>query len=156
MLKLDKKRNIWCGPDVKTEKDIVELKGHGIKYVLSLQMGWIDFFFNKRRNEEAVMCINHGIVPIHIMMSNLWAPTQIELATALKILKKYDGVYFHCRRGKDRTGAVRALYRVAIQGWQIEDAIKEMNELGHAKKFFFWWHVDKIIASVVDRYQKGL
>ena len=39
-------------------------------------------------------------------------------------------VFVHCRRGRDRTGVMVALYRVARCGWTAEEAIEEMNDLG--------------------------
>jgi len=44
-------------------------------------------------------------------------------------------VFFHCRRGADRTGAFTALYRIARQGWEIERAYKEAREIG-----LRWWY----------------
>ena len=32
----------------------------------------------------------------------------------------------HCQHGADRTGAMSALYRIAVQGWSKEEAIREM------------------------------
>ena len=39
-------------------------------------------------------------------------------------------VLVHCQHGADRTGIICALYRIIIQGWTKEDAIKEMNQGG--------------------------
>ena len=36
----------------------------------------------------------------------------------------------HCQHGADRTGALIALYRVVVQGWSKEEAVREMNEGG--------------------------
>ena len=40
-------------------------------------------------------------------------------------------VLVHCLHGADRTGTMCALYRIAIQGWSKEDALKEMTEGGY-------------------------
>lgn len=39
-------------------------------------------------------------------------------------------VLVHCQHGSDRTGAMCALYRIAVQGWTREEAIREMSEGG--------------------------
>ncbi len=39
-------------------------------------------------------------------------------------------VLVHCQHGSDRTGAMCALYRVTVQGWSKEEAIREMSEGG--------------------------
>ena len=36
----------------------------------------------------------------------------------------------HCQHGADRTGLMSALYRVAVQGWTKEEALREMTEGG--------------------------
>jgi tyrosine-protein phosphatase SIW14 len=39
-------------------------------------------------------------------------------------------VFVHCSHGADRTGAMTAIYRTAIQGWSMDEAIAEMTEGG--------------------------
>jgi protein tyrosine phosphatase (PTP) superfamily phosphohydrolase (DUF442 family) len=39
-------------------------------------------------------------------------------------------VFVHCQHGADRTGTMNAIYRMVIQGWTKEQAIKEMTEGG--------------------------
>jgi protein tyrosine phosphatase (PTP) superfamily phosphohydrolase (DUF442 family) len=39
-------------------------------------------------------------------------------------------VFVHCEYGADRTGTMTAIYRVAVQEWTKEDAIREMTEGG--------------------------
>jgi protein tyrosine phosphatase len=39
-------------------------------------------------------------------------------------------VLVHCQRGADRTGLAVAVYRVAMQDWTKEEAIREMTEGG--------------------------
>jgi protein tyrosine/serine phosphatase len=38
--------------------------------------------------------------------------------------------FVHCRRGADRTGLMVAAYRIAVQGWDKEQAIAEMTQGG--------------------------
>jgi protein tyrosine/serine phosphatase len=39
-------------------------------------------------------------------------------------------VFVHCQHGADRTGLVCAAYRIAVEGWPKERAIREMTEGG--------------------------
>jgi len=39
-------------------------------------------------------------------------------------------VLVHCQHGSDRTGVLCALYRIAVQGWTKDEAIREMTEGG--------------------------
>ena len=40
-------------------------------------------------------------------------------------------VLVHCHHGSDRTGVVLAAYRMVVQGWSKNDAIREMREGGY-------------------------
>lgn len=40
-------------------------------------------------------------------------------------------VFVHCQHGADRTGMMTAVYRIVVQGWSKEDAIREMTEGGY-------------------------
>jgi tyrosine-protein phosphatase SIW14 len=39
-------------------------------------------------------------------------------------------IFVHCRLGDDRTGMAIASYRMAVQGWSADDALKEMELFG--------------------------
>ena len=39
-------------------------------------------------------------------------------------------VFVHCKHGADRTGTMVAIYRIVVEGWSKEDAIKEMRQGG--------------------------
>ena len=40
-------------------------------------------------------------------------------------------VFVHCVHGADRTGLMAAVYRVAVQGWSKDEAIREMTPGGY-------------------------
>ncbi|MBP7864942.1 MAG: tyrosine-protein phosphatase [Acidobacteria bacterium] len=40
-------------------------------------------------------------------------------------------LFVHCAHGADRTGTLCAVYRVVVQGWSREDAIREMTAGGY-------------------------
>lgn len=67
----------------------------------------------------------------HISMK-AWHPERKEAVRFLKIAinPKFIPVLVHCHHGSDRTGIVCAVYRIAVQGWSKEEAIREMREGG--------------------------
>jgi protein tyrosine phosphatase (PTP) superfamily phosphohydrolase (DUF442 family) len=67
----------------------------------------------------------------HIYMK-AWHPERKEAVRFLQIVTnpKRTPVLVHCLHGSDRTGTMCALYRIAVQGWSKEDAIREMTNGG--------------------------
>lgn len=58
--------------------------------------------------------------------------TYTQLVEALKlVLAAPKPVAVHCWHGSDRTGAVIAAYRVAVEGWTAADALDEMVNGGY-------------------------
>jgi len=63
---------------------------------------------------------------------NTWHPEEEDVVRFLKLITNTNAGPFlvHCQHGADRTGTMVAIYRIAVQGWKKEDAIKEMTEGG--------------------------
>jgi protein tyrosine/serine phosphatase len=57
-------------------------------------------------------------------------------------------VFVHCRYGSDRTGTMIAIYRIAVQNWDREEAIREMVEGGYG--FYPMWENLKIYLRRLD------
>lgn len=59
-----------------------------------------------------------------------WRPEQKEIIRFLRIVTnpKRTPVLVHCQHGADRTGTMTAVYRIAVQGWSKEEAIREMRD----------------------------
>jgi protein tyrosine phosphatase (PTP) superfamily phosphohydrolase (DUF442 family) len=65
-------------------------------------------------------------------------------------------VVIHCQHGADRTGAFVALYRVAVQGWTPEAAIREMEEGGYHHSFL-WRNLDRyVLRADIDSLRRKL
>ncbi len=92
--------------------------------------------------QEELEARNHGIHLIELMMQpedwphnwNLWvAPSPDKLKAAEQVIADKDNwpVFVHCSHGKDRTGLVVALYRVAHNNYCKDKAYKEMKLYQH-------------------------
>jgi protein tyrosine/serine phosphatase len=57
-------------------------------------------------------------------------PTNDELVTFFKLLRDNPDkkIFIHCEYGKDRTGVMAALYRIAVEHWSADQSISEMRE----------------------------
>lgn len=75
-----------------------------------------------------------GLAYEHIYMK-AWHPEEKEVVRFLQIVSdpQRTPVLVHCEHGADRTGTMSALYRVIVQGWKSEEAIREMvdGEFGY-------------------------
>jgi len=60
-------------------------------------------------------------------------PKDEVFARFLKLMKENPDkkIFVHCRLGDDRTGMMIAAYRMGLQGWSAEQALKEMNYFGY-------------------------
>ena len=95
-----------------------ELEQKGIKEVLNLR-----YFHNDKDELEGTTLIGHRIP---MVAHNVTYP---QLVKALKTIQQAKGpVLVHCLHGSDRTGVIVAAYRIAIQNWSKEEAIKEMKQ----------------------------
>ncbi len=59
---------------------------------------------------------------------NTWHAEDEDVVRFLKIITDTNAgpILVHCKHGADRTGTMIAVYRMAVQGWTKEEAIKEM------------------------------
>lgn len=122
---------VFCGPRPTTDQ-MHALSQQGIRSMLSLERGWFEFFHGQT-NAEFIDAMNAGIIPLHIALGDLAPPTFDELAAAHVMViyaQEWGNVYFHCMRGKDRTGMLRAIIRVLDQDFDIDHAIRECHGLG--------------------------
>ena len=69
----------------------------------------------------------------------LGGPREKDVVKFLRIVltPRYQPVLVHCERGSDRTGTMIAVYRIVVQGWEPEEAIREMTRGGYS--FFLGW-----------------
>lgn len=58
-------------------------------------------------------------------------------------------IFFHCRRGADRTGAMAAFYRMAVQGWNGKRAYSEARDIGMR-----WWFLS--VKKQIHNFQPTL
>ncbi|MHB8788438.1 MAG: fused DSP-PTPase phosphatase/NAD kinase-like protein [Desulfobulbaceae bacterium] len=72
---------------------------------------------------------NSGLAYEHLYMK-AWHPEQKEIIRFFRIISnpKRTPVLVHCQHGADRTGTMTAVYRITVQGWSKEEAIREMKD----------------------------
>jgi len=106
----------------------VYLQKNGIKTVINL----------RTENDEEVIVKKLGMNYVHIPMSIApWSKIpDAAIEQYFKVLNDPANypIFFHCRRGADRTGALAGFYRIAYQGWEPSKAYSEARSIG-----LRWW-----------------
>jgi protein tyrosine/serine phosphatase len=105
-----------------TAEGIRELKKMGIRTIVSLRPD------NSDKNLLGDTGLAYEEIPCRA-----WHFENKNVVKFLKIVTdpSRQPVFFHCVHGSDRTGAMSAVYRVGVQNWTKEDAIKEMRAGGY-------------------------
>lgn len=104
-----------------TAEGMKELKKMGIKTVLNLRG------FHSDKDEIGETKLDYEHIPI-----KAWSLKEEYVVQFLQIVTDKDRlpVFVHCLHGADRTGVMSAIYRIVVEGWTKEEAIKEMTEGG--------------------------
>ncbi len=118
---------LWRGGQPR-EEGFKKLKSLGIRTIISLR--GTNEELNWEKNLVKGLNMNFYSLPLSVYAR----PENEQIVKFLKIVldKKNQPVFIHCESGRDRTGAMVALYRVAVYGWGPKEAYKE------AKRFGFW------------------
>ncbi len=97
------------------------LKAAGVRTVVNL----------RAFHSDGDACTRAGFKCLRIPVQT-WDVEQKEVVEFLKVIVNSENqpVFLHCQHGADRTGLMTAAYRIAVQGWSKEDAIREMTEGG--------------------------
>ncbi len=105
-----------------TAQGMQNLQQLGIKTVLSLRAFHSD--------EDEVEDTQLKTQRIYV---KTWHIEQEDVVAFLKIVTDpaNQPVLVHCQHGADRTGTMCAAYRVVVQGWTKDEAIREMTDGGY-------------------------
>ena len=105
-------------------KGLDALKALGIKTVVNLR--------HYHGASEQRRCRERGLDYVSVILESSDAPSDEDVRRFLEVVTDpaRQPVYFHCWRGKDRTGAMCAAYRIAVEGWSLADARAEMEAFG--------------------------
>lgn len=105
---------------------IARLAQLGIKTVINLR----DDDEHARAEERVVRAA--GLNYFHVQLDTVGRPSDAEVERALAIINAPENqpVFVHCKRGKERTGTIIAIYRITHDGWTSEAAQREADRYG--------------------------
>jgi tyrosine-protein phosphatase SIW14 len=103
-------------------RDYTDLAALGVKTVIDLQ--------RDGDPSEQTLVEAAGMKFHRIKMTTREEPTKEQLASFLKLVNNpaNQPVYVHCAGGRHRTGVMTAIYRMTHDGWNAEQAFKEMKQ----------------------------
>jgi protein tyrosine phosphatase (PTP) superfamily phosphohydrolase (DUF442 family) len=111
--------------------DLRYLRAQGYKTIVS-------FLDNKA---ESALVVESGMkyvnIPMHSGPFSADPPTDEQVRQFLAVAKDSTQfpMFIHCHAGKDRTGAMSAIYRMEVCGWTSDEAIQEMRAFGFAGRY---------------------
>jgi tyrosine-protein phosphatase SIW14 len=99
----------------------------GIKSILSLSQD------TKSVQREEAWAAAHNVKFYNIPIDLYSRPSDEQAIRFLEICLDRANlpIFIHCEDGRDRTGTMIALYRVAVDGWTIKDAYHEARMIGY-------------------------
>ena len=90
---------------------------------------------------ESAWVVQSGMRYVHLPMRSSFffadTPTNEQVHQFLSIVgdsTQYP-MFIHCHAGKDRTGAMTAIYRMEVCGWTAEEAVEEMRAFGFSGRY---------------------
>jgi tyrosine-protein phosphatase SIW14 len=115
------------------EQGLSELKKMGITTVIDLRGE-----DRKKVEWERTRAESLGMRFVHIPVSGWSPPTNEQVVEFLSLFRNNPSQkkFVHCRFGNDRTGIFVATYRMTLENWPAEQALKEMYFFG----FNGFWH----------------
>jgi uncharacterized protein (TIGR01244 family) len=105
-----------------TAEGIQQLGALGIKTIVNLRSRHSD------RDLLRATEVHYEQIPMQA-----WDPEEQEVVQFLRLVTdpQHTPVLVHCEHGADRAGAMCAVYRVAVEGWSKEEAVREMVQGGY-------------------------
>ncbi|UCE78883.1 MAG: dual specificity protein phosphatase family protein [Nitrospiraceae bacterium] len=117
----------------------------------TLKMMGIRTVINIRKKTEKDAVGNAGLEYVEIPVNSFGSLDNDTIKKIISVMtdSSKQPVFIHCRRGKDRTGAVIAAYRMEVDGWSFEQAVEEMQAFGFSRLYYN-------LKKAVRRYAQDL
>ncbi len=127
-----------------TQEGLKYLKQLGVKTIIDLRSGRCAVGSEKLKAEA--LGIRHINIPFRFFKL---PPKDTDVRMFLQIAADIDSrpAFVHCQHGKDRTGAMVAVYRIAVCGWTAKKAYQEA--LGNGFNPFYFW-----VKGFIFRWEK--
>ena len=114
-----------------SEEGLRYLKEQGFRTIVSFRQD------SPERRQAESMGIKYVEIPIRSGPFSATPPSEEQVRQFLSVCSDSASrpVFIHCLRGRDRTGAMAAVYRIDACGWTADEAVEEMTEFGFRKHY---------------------
>ncbi|HEV2666938.1 MAG TPA: tyrosine-protein phosphatase [Blastocatellia bacterium] len=122
-----------------------QLAGIGVKTVIDLR--------DDPKDYARELTAQAGMKYVNLPLSDKDYPPPDTASRFLSLVNDKENwpVYVHCAGGRHRTGAMTAVFRMTVQGWDAERAYEEMKDYDFYSR---WGH--KAMKRFVFDYYRGL
>ena len=124
----------------------------------------VDLRSNYDHTDEIGEAAQRAGIGYYWLPTSVWdPPTDAEANRFISLVSDTSkGPFFvFCADGLNRTGEMSALYRVAVEKWTVEQALKEVDELGfnpyyYTLRNYVWTYARKFRPEAVPPGARGL
>jgi len=109
--------------------EFAQLRELGVRSVISFR------YSSEVMRQERILAAEANLNLFCIPLSYFILPTRREIAKFFSVVDdaKNQPIFLHCLHGSDRTGMMVAMYRIARENWNVDDAYQEMKDCGFHK-----------------------
>jgi protein tyrosine/serine phosphatase len=126
------------------DNNYFQLAALGVKTIIDLR--------NDPKDYAKEMTERHGMKYINLPMSDKDYPAADTAPKFLTLINNQENwpVYVHCAGGRHRTGVMTAVYRMSVQGWDVNRAYAEMKDYD----FYTRWGHKAMKDFIFDYYRE--
>lgn len=116
---------LWRGSRLENAQQFAALKDRGFRAIVDL---------TREGTKDASLAPAAGLRTLNLPILDNDHPTLGQMKRFLDFVTSPENQpsYVHCEAGKGRTGVAVACYRMAVQGWPLEQALREAKGMGMA------------------------
>lgn len=120
-----------CGQPALRDLEAIR-RMHGLRTIVAARGGTRHPLRGRWFREERAWCAQHGIRFVHLPFSDAATPPGDVFDAFLRELARPQNLplLVHCEQGFHRTGVLCAAFRIAVQGWSLDEALAELHTLG--------------------------
>jgi protein-tyrosine phosphatase len=117
---------LWRGSRLDSLDKYRALKRDGVRLIVNLCAE------PNKIADDAEECKQFGFKYARIRIIDNTAPTIKQVREFIRLVKDVSNqpVFVHCEAGRGRTGVMVACYRIAVENWNVDDAIVEAKGFG--------------------------